>query len=167
MAISAIGPSAEQAIVEIASAVSNRLIDGLQQSEQIASGDLETSIEPTFSIYSDRMTVDVMMAKYARFVDEGRKPGKPPPRSAIEKWLTYPNVKDRMGIRNAMTDKETASLATLIARKIGREGTKGNHFITNVMRDSKLWDDMASTLATGAMNDILADIDALLPYKVG
>jgi hypothetical protein len=50
---------------------------------------------------------------------EGRKPGKQPPTTAIEKWL------QEQGIANLVAKEQSVSgLAYVIARKIAREGWK-------------------------------------------
>jgi hypothetical protein len=46
----------------------------------------------------------------------------------------------------------------MIARKIGREGTKGNNFFKNVV-ESDLIDDMVQAVANGSLDDMLAMID--------
>lgn len=54
--------------------------------------------------------------RYGLPVEYGRKPGKRPPRDAIELWVVR-----KLGLRGA----EARSAAFLIARAIGRRGTKG------------------------------------------
>lgn len=53
--------------------------------------------------------------KYFTVLEDGRKPGKQPPTSAIEKWLDEKPI--------ALKDISKKSLAFLIARKIGKEGS--------------------------------------------
>lgn len=168
MATSA-GRTAE-AVRTIGGLVAFRLVDGLQQSEQSASGNLESSIEPRFTFGADKITIDVLMADYGYWVDAGRKRGNPPPFSAIYTWLTYPNVMDRLNAGSSYKTKlstnmpytERAHIADLIRRKIAAKGTKGNHFIKNVAEDDGLWNDASVALADGAQADLVADIDALL-----
>ncbi|HET7276134.1 MAG TPA: hypothetical protein VFI91_13275 [Longimicrobiaceae bacterium] len=56
---------------------------------------------------------------YALVVERGRQPGKMPPPEALELW-----VRRKLGVQNV---NEARSVAYLIARKIGREGTEGAH----------------------------------------
>ena len=152
-----------QAVRTIGGLVANRLVDGLQQSEQSASGNLEESIDPQFTFLPEMMTIDVLMAKYANELDRGRKAGTRPPISAIEKWLTYPNVRDRINLRDrSFKPKELKSLAWAIAKGIEKNGTRGNNFIKNVVNDTRLWDDAAVALAEGAQADIVNEIDTML-----
>ena len=64
-------------------------------------------------------------ARHAIFVEIGRRPGKPPPVQAIIEWLIAKRFKPARG--SGDRDKQLRSVARLIARKIGRKGTKGRH----------------------------------------
>lgn len=139
----------------------NRLIDGLQQSEQIASGDLEESITFEVDEVDGAVRLDVLLADYYKFVDMGRAAGKMPPISKLREWLRYPNVKDRLGI-NGLPDMKLNGIAYLMARKIKREGTKGNHFFTNVVDKSGIIDELSEAVADAAMNDLSLSIDQLI-----
>ena len=158
------------AVREIGGRIAYRLLDGLQQSEQSASGELEQSIDPRFTFEADKITIDVYMANYGYWVDAGRKRGNPPPFSAIYTWLTYPNVMDRLNAGSSYKTKlsanmpytERAHIADLIRRKIAAKGTKGNNFIRNVTEDDGLWNDASAALADGAQADLVAEIDELL-----
>lgn len=66
------------------------------------------------------MAVDITLLDYWKYVEYGRRPGKMPPISAIEKWIKIkPIVPRAYGGRKVPSAK---SLAYLIARKIEREG---------------------------------------------
>ena len=66
------------------------------------------------------IAVDISLLGYWRYVEYGRKAGKWPPLSAIERWIRIkPIVPRAYGGRRVPTTK---SLAFLIARKIGTEG---------------------------------------------
>lgn len=122
------------ALRQVGGLVVRRLSQGLQEDNAIASGRLDKSI--TFRAFSQDsiVGVNIEMEDYWQYVDEGRKPGKMPPVSKIAQWLTYPNVKEKIGARD--TDN-VEHLAYSIAKKIGTKGTKGNDFATNVF-NSKL-----------------------------
>lgn len=107
------------------------------------------------------MTLDILLADYYKFVDMGRAAGKMPPVSKLRDWLRYPNVKDRLGI-NELPDMKLNGIAYLIARKIKRKGTKGNHFFTNVIEKSGIIDELSDAVADAAMNDLSLSIDQLI-----
>jgi len=55
---------------------------------------------------------------YAEFAEEGRPSGKQPPVDVIMKWMLDKGIDSPYGLESG---------AYLIARKIGREGSKGKH----------------------------------------
>lgn len=59
---------------------------------------------------------------YALPVEDGRKPGKMPPVEAIQLWV----IRKGIGPRG-----DSRSTAFVIARSIGRRGTKGAHMFKN------------------------------------
>lgn len=57
---------------------------------------------------------------YARYVEEGTKPGKMPPRQALEPWLKF---------RAGISGRELRNRSFLLARYIQRHGTKAHPFV--------------------------------------
>jgi hypothetical protein len=151
--------NAEAALRVYGGLMVQRLVEGLNANNSNASGALNESIALTLKAQGAGFFVDGL--DYWGAVDGGRKAGKRPPITEIEKWLTYPNVRDKMRFGasdKAFGEKEMRSLAFMIARKIGREGTKGNNFFKNVV-ESDLIDDMVQAVANGSLEDMLAMID--------
>jgi hypothetical protein len=68
---------------------------------------------------------------YALVQDQGRRPGKWPPKEPIRRWVEL-KIK-----RGQMSEGEVESLTFLVRRKIGRHGTKGTHYIAKGMRAAK------------------------------
>lgn len=65
---------------------------------------------------------------YAQPVEEGRKPGKMPPYRALILWVEKVILGRGKGQKAGKSRrKAAASIAYLIARKIGKRGTKGAH----------------------------------------
>jgi len=76
-------------------------------------------------------------ADYFRFVEEGRKPGKMPPISAIAKWIKIKPIRLRnlnTGQFIKKTDTNINSVAYLIARKIGAFGVKPTWFFRDAFK---------------------------------
>ena len=83
---------------------------------------------------------------YAYFVEYGRRSGKMPPISTIVEWLRKKASTSR-GIKNAFesaaahskmdTEKYRRSFAFLIARSIGRNGTKPHPFFAPAVEKNK------------------------------
>lgn len=81
--------------------------------------------------------------KYFTVLETGRKPGKRPPISAIEEWIKNKPI---------ASDINPRSLAFLIARKIGEEGSLlyrqgGNSgVISNFINETKIQEDLINLL---------------------
>ena len=67
--------------------VRNLYQDNLIRADKIATGALLNSVEFSVEQYGRRFDVVLTLADYWKWVEEGRKPGKMPPPSAILKWV--------------------------------------------------------------------------------
>lgn len=75
-------------------------------------------------------------AKYATYVEFGRRPGKRPPIDAIRQWIDKKHVLDTFSIKTKRMNKRKSDyesrrngLAFAIARSIGKKGTKAHPFL--------------------------------------
>ena len=116
-----------------------------------ASGELENRSNLYFEIklFTDKYVLRLNILDYYKWVDEGRKPGKQPPPEDILKWVRSPiisnslatsSIKDRVTSKAgkpgySLKESKIKSLAYLIGRKIGREGTKPTYFLTDAFED--------------------------------
>lgn len=82
-----------------------------------ASGNWARELEGNVIETDKGYRVTILGAYYTFWMENGRRPGRFPPISAIRKWI------DDKGIIAGSISKD--SLAFLIARKIAREGYKG------------------------------------------
>ena len=94
--------------------------------------------------------------EYWKYANYGRPPGKMPPVSAIEEWITRRRIVPES---NTSTPNAT-SLAYAIARKIGRKGTKGTKFLEKSLDEQKEY--WMSTISAAIGEDILEEIDSWL-----
>ncbi len=117
---------------------------------------------------------------YARAADTGRRPGKMPPIEPIRKWIAAKGIPlpdesalrknirrntggklagkvRRLTMKQRSVEQRSKSLAFLIARKIGKEGTKASNFFTDVVTD-QLYADLRKQLAAAAKKDILIEL---------
>ena len=94
--------------------------------------------------------------EYWKYANYGRPPGKMPPVSAIEEWITRRRIVPES---NTSTPNVT-SLAYVIARKIGREGTIGTIFREKSLDEQKEY--WVSTISAAVGEDILEEIDSWL-----
>lgn len=94
--------------------------------------------------------------EYWKYANYGRQPGKMPPVSAIEEWITRRRIVPES---NTSTPNVT-SLAYVIARKIGKEGTIGTNFLEKSLDEQKEY--WMSTISSAIGEDILEEIDSWL-----
>lgn len=120
-----------------------------------ASGQLRQSIKPLETTRTPTsLTMRLGMEDYAIFVDEGRKRGKRPPVSAIEKWLLEKGIQTRT-TKDQDPNVTRRNKAQAIANAIGRRGIKGTKFIRNVW-NAQLLDGISNELATKLGNRIFS-----------
>jgi hypothetical protein len=165
------------------------LRDGLDKHKSNASDMLRQSITFNVKFKSDtEITFKLELDEYYKFVDEGRKAGKRPPTDAIFKWIvqkglavhklnydkhgnviggvnltakgTGKQLKVHRTTLRSMIETQRKTMAFLIARKIGKYGTKGTGFYKEVVNDS-LFDDLREKLSQGFVKDVLIELKEL------
>ena len=93
---------------------------------------------------------------YWKYVNDGRRPGKMPPVNVIADWVRRRNITP-YALKNGKLPT-TDQLAFMIAKKIGRDGTTGIHFLEKSIDEQKsYWDDKISEAIS---NDIIAELDS-------
>lgn len=102
-------------------------------------------------------SVEFKAPEYWKWANYGRGPGKMPPINAIEQWIKVKGITPKT--YNGIPTSEK-SLAFLIARKIGREGTKGSHFLEPSLDNA--WANFESKIIDAVTEDI---VDALKNMK--
>jgi hypothetical protein len=117
----------------------------LQDVDRVSSAKLYQSIEVDIERGSKKISFELKMEDYWKFVDEGRKAGgKMPPIDAILKFINFRRikpinnkkiVKDKKA-KKISRDRANKQLAYLIARKIQKRGIKPTHFYSNVVNNT-------------------------------
>lgn len=104
---------------QILSDFGNKLVEAIRQKQIqkgiIASGKSAAELEIKAT---DKQLQVIDREGYFEFQEFGRRPGKRPPRESIKQWI---ELKLQGNIRSGIS---IDSLAFLIARKIGQQGTK-------------------------------------------
>ena len=91
-----------------------------------------------------------------KYANDGRPPGKMPPVNVIADWVKRRNITP-YALKNGRLPT-TDQLAFAIAKKIGRDGTTGIHFLEKSIDEQKsYWDDKISEAIS---NDIIAELDS-------
>ena len=105
---------------EYGNRVRNVYQDNLIRADKIATGGLLNSVEFSVVQYGRRFDVVLTLADYWKWVEEGRKPGKMPPPSAILAWVLAKPVIPKPNANGRIPTPQ--SLAWAIAKSIGKNG---------------------------------------------
>lgn len=100
--------------------VRNLYQDNLIRVDKIATGTLLNSVEFSVEQYGRRFDVVLTLADYWRWVEDGRKPGKMPPPSAILKWVLAKPVIPKPNDNGRIPTPQSLSWA--IAKSIEKNG---------------------------------------------
>lgn len=99
---------------------------------------LSNSLGYNLKVYkSGGLELGFKAADYFRYVEEGRRPGKMPPVSAIAKWIRIKPIKIRdskTGKFKAKTDTNINSAAFGIAKHIGAYGVEPTWFFRDAFK---------------------------------
>ena len=117
--------------------------------DRSASGAAGQSLTVKVSEQPNKITGSLVGAHYWYYIENGRKPGKRPPIALIEKWID-----DR---RLSLDGISKRSLAFLIARKIGREGTKGTPILESVFTPQSL-QELGRSIGSAYLSNVKSDI---------
>ena len=130
----------------------------------VASGTLEKSLKYRLQIKGQNINVSIYAkgkaSKYFLAREDGRKPGKQPPVSAILDWMRIKPIKLRdkeSGKFKKPTEALKKQVAFLIARKIGREGIKGWKAFDYAMEN--IWDEYEAKIFEAFGKDFGANLD--------
>lgn len=133
-----------------------------------ASGALSESIKFTITEGEQQYHFQLSLLDYYKWVDKGRRAGKQPPQAEILKWLGYKRINPSEIYAKAVLKgghkpkavseiSKMKSLAFLIARKIGKHGTKATNFYSEVVNDNSI-EQLRKALAKALKRDILIEI---------
>lgn len=154
-----------QALRRVGGLTVQRLVQGINENNSGASGDLEKSVSFKVKTVPKGLDLDIIMLDYWEYVDGGRPPGKRPPIDKIKEWLTYPNTKSKLDSTASLSFTniaEVTSLAYIIAKKIGEEGTEGTDFATNVFESSLIEKELPDIVLNAVYEDANNAIDELI-----
>lgn len=145
------GKYLNQAIQEVGVLITEGLRESLFSKGISSSGTLAASIKPIVTEQKGKATtLEIEMAAYAQFIEEGRRKGaKQPPSMAIKEWIL------QKGIRTPQ--KYTLDgFAFVIARSISRKGIKPRPFIQTTV-DQTMKNKGYDLILDGIIKDIIAE----------
>lgn len=120
-----------QVLGEYGQAIRNEYQDNLIRSDRVASGGLLNSVEFEVIQQGRRFLVNLNLAEYWRFLEEGTKPHLPPI-SALLDWIKVKPILPRPGDNGKIPTP--LQLAFAIRNKIGKEGTEGSQDLQKAQR---------------------------------
>lgn len=135
-----------------------------------ATGELRNSIHFVITRFGITYRFELRLADYYKWVDEGRKAGKQPPIADILKWIKDKRFVMNKGklqtktkgskLKNISDDlKLSNQLAFLIARKIGRRGTKGTNFYSSTV---PAWvEELKKEIPKALKRDVLVELKSI------
>ena len=139
---------------------------GRNYTNAVASGTLEKSLAYRLKIKGKSIDISIYAkgkaSQYFLARENGRRPGKQPPVSAILEWMRIKPIRLRdkeSGKIKKSTESLKKQVAFLIARKIGRDGIKGWHAFDYAMEN--IWDEYEAKLVEAFGKDFGASLDGL------
>jgi hypothetical protein len=117
-----------------------------------ASGELINSLSYEVLTTVDGYLLQISAEDYITFVDKGRKPGRFPPRKAIDKWIKTRNIKPK-----GITQDQ---LSFLISRKIKEKGIKPTNVLSKTKKNILL--NINKILTKGFNSEIEEEIRKIL-----
>jgi hypothetical protein len=136
------GSLLDDLLIGVAERLTKELYDKLTEKKTVATKDLRQSIDAS-DVYKigNGVAVDIKMADYWPFVNNGRRRGLPPPIKSLEQWINAKEeVKKDVKPKDGQSmDDAIKSFAIAISRKIASKGTikrfgyKGANFVQEVL----------------------------------
>jgi hypothetical protein len=142
----------EQVGIDLVKELTKQLLNA----DKKASGNLIKSLDYKVVETVDGFILNLLAADYLNTVDQGRKPGKMPPPSKLDKWIVVRGIAPRDKKGKFISRK---SIQFLIARSIGKNGIKP----TNVIRKSidSIYSNKIKLLEQAAVKDIVELIEKI------
>lgn len=146
----------QRVLGEIGNELRNEYQDRLIRDNKIASGELLNSVNYEVQ-YDDRsIWVELHLADYYKWVEEGRAPGRFPPVDKILEWISIkPIIPD--GRTGKLPTEE--QLAFLIGRKIAEQGIQPGHQLQDTMSDKN--DEIERRIDEAIALDVDASVDVI------
>lgn len=121
---------------------------------------IKSALSFTFEIDGNFYNIIFKAPDYFYYVENGRKPGKCPPISAIEKWIEVKKITPYPTAKGKLPSKK--QLAFLISRSIGRDGTKATPTFAlsrALDTDKSYWEDK---IDQAVMEDVSENVENIM-----
>ena len=130
-----------------------------------ASGELSNSVKYLLKNKNSIYEIDLELADYWKYVENGRKEGKFPPISKIENWIKVKPILPTAYQGKLPTEKQ---LAYLIARKIARKGIQPRPLLADSVEElNRIYFDKIEEALSIDLGKEFDDMFAILHIKSG
>lgn len=126
-------PNVQQVLNDYCAKVIEIYRRNLTQSDRIASRQLYDNVSTSIKSQGTTITVNLNVADYMRYIEDGRSSGRFPPIVKIRKWIDDKGIVPRMDSNGRLPTLD--SLAFLIGRKIANEGFKGSDDLKKTLEE--------------------------------
>lgn len=149
------GSVLSDAMVLVAQTIIDKLKQSAREKDLKATSNLIQSIQAGLpNVSPNGIEIEISMANYWQWVENGRGKGKRPPIASIEQWITAKGIQVRQSKKESKQSvlARRKSMAIAIASKIASKGTikrfgyKGSNFISEVITQQNV-DVIAQKLA--------------------
>lgn len=110
-------------LTHLASKLADLYRSQLRNGNHVSSGKL-INFQEEITIDDERLLITFNLPHYWKYIEEGRKPGKQPPISAIQTWIENKGI---VPYGTSSKVPNTKQLAFVIARSIGKKGIPGKY----------------------------------------
>lgn len=150
----------EKALKDYADAISEGYKENLSKSGRRATGNLITSINSKVNVDGNEFEIELQLADYWYYVENGRSAGGFPPIDKILEWIRVKPILPHPDSRGKLPTEN--QLAFLIGRKIANEGFDGSNDLENTLKEV----DYETIIEEALDKDVLGCLDEILQFKL-
>ena len=123
----------QEVLAEYSKEIEERYKQNLEDSGRKATGNLITSVTTKVVVDGNELAIDLDLADYWKYVENGRSAGRFPPVNKILEWIRIKPVLPYPDARGNLPTEE--QLAFLIGRKIAEEGFEGSNDLSDTLEE--------------------------------
>lgn len=146
----------EKALKDYADAIRDQYKDNLERDNRRATGNLITSINSKIEVNGNEFEIQLQMADYWYYVENGRGAGGFPPINKILEWIRVKPILPHPDSRGKLPTEN--QLAFLIGRKIANEGYEGSNDLGDALNEV----DYDTIIEEALDKDVLGCLDEIL-----
>ena len=120
--------------------------------------ELKDKIKFVMNVNGNFYEIEFNAPSYWKYANDGRRPGKMPPVNVIADWVKRRNITP-YALKNGKLPT-TDQLAFAIAKKIGRDGTTGIHFLEKSVTEAENY--FVSKISDAITEDIKENLNFLI-----